>query len=172
MVKPFATQADAYKELLGVTGDLLVNVSMPAKLEYLADMIEPVKDCAQKHGFDPNRINEIELALEEALVNVINYAYPEPGTAGNVEICFWQNDVKLFIISINDSGIYFDALEKKDPELTADISERDVGGLGIFLIKQFMDDVKYRRVQGHNILSFTVAKKGRTEPTLLCKKTH
>jgi len=159
MVKIFDTRADAYKELLSTTGEPLVKIIKPAIMENLANLIKPAKECAQRYGFGPERINEIELALEEALVNVISYAYPDPDAAGNVEICCQMIDKGLFIIEIKDSGIPFDSLQKDDPDLTAEISERKVGGLGIFLIKQFMDDVKYRREQGHNILSFIVVKK-------------
>jgi len=164
MVKTFATRADAYKELLSATGEPLLKVIKPAQMEYLADLIRPVKFCAQKYGFGPDRINEIELALEEALVNIISYAYPDSNAIGNVEICCWLNDKSLFIIEIKDSGIPFDALKKDDPELSTELSEREVGGLGIYLIKQFMDDVKYRREKGHNILNFAVIKRDSTEP--------
>jgi len=164
MVKTFASRADAYKELLATPAESLVKVIKPAKMKYLADLIKPVKFCAQKHGFGPDRINEIELALEEALVNIISYAYPDADAVGKVEICCWLNDQALFIIEIKDSGIPFDALKKDDPDLSGEIAEREVGGLGIYLIKQFMDDVKYRREQGHNILSFTVIKRDSTKP--------
>ena len=159
MVKIFDTRADAYKELKVTTGEPLVKIIKPATMEYLANLIKPVKECAQKCEFGPEKINEIELAMEEALVNVISYAYPDPDAVGNVEICCRMIDNRLFIIEIKDSGSPFDSLQEDDPDLTVEISERKVGGLGIFLIKQFMDDVKYRREQGHNILSFTVVKR-------------
>ena len=162
MAKTVGNQTDTLNAQSTATGKILAKVILPAKLECLSEMIKPINKCAQKHGFSSNRINEIELALEEALVNVISYAYPDPDAVGNAEICCWLNDKALFNIEIKDSGIPFDSLQKDDPDVTAGISEREVGGLGIFLIKQFMDDVKYRREQGHNILSFTVVKRDST----------
>ncbi len=167
MAKTVGAQTDTLKAPSTATGKILERVILPAKLECLSEMINPIKTCAKKHGFSSNRINEIELALEEALVNVISYAYPDPEAVGNAEICCRLNDKALFNIEIKDSGIPFDSLKKDDPDLTAGISEREVGGLGIFFIKQFMDDVKYRREQGHNILSFTVVKRDSTNPLIL-----
>ena len=158
------TKADIFKALSSASGKILAKVILPAKLECLSEMIKPIKKCAQKQGFSPNRINEIELALEEALVNIISYAYPDPNAVGNAEIWCWLNDKALFIIEIKDSGIPFDSLQKDNPELIDNIADRAVGGLGIFLIKQFMDDVKYRREQNYNILSFTVVKRDSTKP--------
>ncbi len=164
MVETVDTKVDTFKAQLQETGKVLTKVILPATLEYLSEMIKPISKCAQKHGFSSNRISEIELALEEALVNIINYAYPDPDAIGNAEICCWLNEQALFIIEIKDSGIPFDSLQKEDPELTAEISEREVGGLGIFLIKQFMDDVKYQREQSYNILTFSVIKRDSTKP--------
>lgn len=159
MVKSLANQKKASSKLSTKTSKLLVRVIKPAKMEYLVDLIGPVKYCAQEHGFSRNRINEIELALEEALVNIISYAYPQASEPGNAEVYCWLNHKDIFNIEIKDSGIPFDSLKKEDPDLTGSIYEREIGGLGIFLIKKFMDDVKYRREQGQNILSFTVFKR-------------
>lgn len=162
MVKTSANQKKASSKLSTKISNPLVRVIKPAKMEYLVELIRPVKHCAQKHGFSRNRITEIELALEEALVNIISYAYPQASEPGNAEIYCWLNQNNIFTIEIKDSGIPFDSLEKEDPDLTGSIYEREIGGLGIFLIKKFMDDVKYRREQGQNILNFTVVKRDKT----------
>lgn len=126
-------------------------ISLPAKLENLEQMLQFVSAVAKKCGFTQQRIQELELATEEALVNVIKYAYPEE--AGPVEMrCDVVDDrVK---IEIMDAGIPFNPLSQGEPNLTASISDRKVGGLGIYFIRQMMDEVEYRREKGKNILSF------------------
>jgi len=127
----------------------------PARLENLQRFLKPVSECARAEGFDQERIQEIELALEEALVNIFNYAYPEG--AGEVEVgCGVEND--HWIIEIIDSGIPFDMTSLSDPDLTADVEERKIGGLGIFLVRKMVDEVTYRREKDRNILTLAVKK--------------
>jgi serine/threonine-protein kinase RsbW len=134
---------------------VLSTIKLPAKLDNLYKFLDVVSSCAKGQGFAQKRINDIELAIEEALVNIFNYAYQD--NTGDIEvICSLDND--LFMIDIIDSGIPFDLLLHKDPDLTSDISKRQIGGLGVFFIKTLMDDVKYRRENDKNILSFFINK--------------
>ncbi|MCJ7784695.1 MAG: ATP-binding protein [Desulfobacterales bacterium] len=134
---------------------VLLSLHLPARLENLGRFKEFVADCARTEGFDQRRIQEIELALEEALVNIFNYAYPE--TPGDIEINCKLETGRL-IIEIIDSGIPFDMTSLSDPDLTADVEERKIGGLGIFLVKKMVDEVRYRREKDRNILTFAVKK--------------
>ena len=132
---------------------VLTSLKVSAKMENLGRLIESVSGCAKAQGFDQERISKIELAAEEALVNIIHYAYPE--RPGDVEmIC--QVDRGRFIIEIIDSGIPFDVTAMPDPDVTACIPEREPGGLGIFLMKKVMDEVRYRRENDRNILTLTL----------------
>jgi serine/threonine-protein kinase RsbW len=134
---------------------VLSTIKLPAKLDNLYKFLDVVSRCAKEQGFAQKRINDIELAIEEALVNIFNYAYQD--NIGDIEvICSLDND--LFIVDIIDSGIPFDLLLHKDPDLISDISKREIGGLGVFFIKTLMDDVKYRRENDKNILSFFINK--------------
>jgi serine/threonine-protein kinase RsbW len=134
---------------------VLSTIRLPAKLDNLYKFLDVVSRCAKEQGFAQKRINDIELAIEEALVNIFNYAYQD--NIGDIEvICSLDND--LFIVDIIDSGIPFDLLLHKDPDLTSDVSKRQIGGLGVFFIKTLMDDVKYRRENDKNILSFFINK--------------
>ena len=134
---------------------VLTRLSMPAKLENLGRLIASVSDCAKAQGFQLEKISKIELAAEEALVNIFHYAYPE--RPGDVELVC-QVDGGCFIIEIIDSGIPFDVTAMPDPDVTAGIQERDPGGLGVFFIKKVMDEVRYRRETGRNILSLIIQK--------------
>ena len=132
---------------------VLTSLKVSAKMENLGRLIESVSGCAKAQGFEEEKISKIELAAEEALVNIIHYAYPE--RPGDVEmIC--QVDRGRFIIEIIDSGIPFDVTAMPDPDVTAGIQEREPGGLGIFLMKKAMDEVRYRRENDRNILTLTL----------------
>lgn len=135
-------------------------ITLPAELEYLEEFQTAVSHFAQEQGFTPKRISEIELALEEALVNIFHYAYQE--TRKDVEVVCQGDSPDRLIIEIIDRGISFNPLLKDDPDLTLDMSERKIGGLGVYLIKTLMDEVGYRREGDHNILTLVVYKNKNT----------
>ncbi len=94
---------------------------------------------------------QLQLVLEEVVVNVISYAYPgETDKDIFVEIGWNGGGMEITVI---DSGIPFNPLEKEDPDLTLSVEERPIGGLGIYLVKQLMTDVHYIRRDGKNILT-------------------
>jgi serine/threonine-protein kinase RsbW len=132
----------------------LSTLKMPAKTENLAKIIKAVTNCAKQNGIDPKRIIKIELALEEAIVNIINYAYPLE--SGDVQVACMLDENNQFIIEIEDEGIPFDALSIDEPDIISEIPERKIGGLGIFLIKKLMKKVQYQRKENTNVLSLTV----------------
>jgi serine/threonine-protein kinase RsbW len=132
---------------------ILLKLKLTARVENLQRLVESVSNCARAQDFDQKKIQEIELAVEEALVNIFNYAYPD--APGEVEVnCRADHD--HFLIEIIDSGIPFDMTLLPDPNLTANVDDREIGGLGIFLIKKMVDEVKYCREAGRNILSLTM----------------
>lgn len=132
----------------------MVKIIKEARMEHLEDFIQFVLAGAKDHGFPEKKMKEIELATEEAVVNVINYAYDD--NTGNIEITCKPEGDKDFEIEIIDSGRPFNVLSVKGPDLTSDIEDRSIGGLGVFFMKQFMDDVKYRREDGKNVLTFII----------------
>lgn len=135
---------------------VLSHIKLPARLEYLQTFVDFVSSCAGEQGFSQKRINEIELATEEALVNIFNYAYKE--REGEVEIICKLDKNNNFILEIVDSGFPFNVLSVEDPDITADISERQIGGLGVLLMKKLTDSVQYRYEGDKNILSLIVFK--------------
>ena len=100
---------------------------------------------------DEKTTGQIRLAIEEAVVNVIDYAYPA-GTKGTIDIHI-QSDGKTLRVQIIDSGVAFDptAKEKADTSLSAE--ERQIGGLGILLVRELMDSINYERSEGKNVLT-------------------
>ncbi len=123
---------------------------LPAKIENLEKMFAFVREGAGRQGFMGEQIGKIQLACEEALVNVINYAYTESG--GDVEITYENKDTSLEIV-ITDSGTEFDPLSRPEPDIMSPMQERKIGGLGIFMIKKIMDEVIYKREGGKNVLT-------------------
>ena len=109
-------------------------------------------DTAKSWGFLPERIGEIELVLEETLVNVMKYAYPE--TPGELELIL-RPDGNRLVITIVDTGVPFDPLAREDPDLELDLEDRPIGCLGIFLIKQLTDEVTWQRCGERNCLQLT-----------------
>ena len=97
------------------------------------------------------QIRNINLALEEAVVNVMSYAYPE-GTEGQVDIDLTSDgDEMVFIIT--DSGTPFDPTQKEEVDTTLSAEERPIGGLGIHLVRKLMDDISYQYVDNKNVLT-------------------
>jgi serine/threonine-protein kinase RsbW len=129
-------------------------ITLPAQVEHLPQWTQFIVDCAQEHGLPSKRIREIELACEEALVNICHYAYPEG--AGEVEVTCLAEAQQRFVIELVDRGLPFNPLSLGQPALTDDLADRQVGGLGVFLIRRLMDDVSYRRQDERNILRLTV----------------
>ena len=135
---------------------ILSQIRVPAKLEHLEQLLEAVTSSARQAGIADSRIREIEVAAEEALVNVFHYAYS--GNQGDVEVVCKATGKEEFIVEIADSGRPFDPTTKREPDTAADIAHRKVGGLGILLIKRLMNDMKYRRESEKNVLSLVVLK--------------
>ena len=95
---------------------------------------------------------QIDIAVEEVFVNIAHYAYnPEVGKATiRVEII---DDPLSIVMTFMDNGIPYDPLAKDDPDVTLPAEERKIGGLGVYMVKESMDDVKYEYRNGQNILT-------------------
>jgi sigma-B regulation protein RsbU (phosphoserine phosphatase) len=102
-------------------------------------------------GFDDLTTMQMNLAIEEAVVNVMNYAYPE-GTTGSVNIEVQANDARLKFV-ISDSGKHFDPTSVAEADTSLSAEDRSIGGLGIYLVRQLMDSVNYERIGGFNVLT-------------------
>lgn len=133
-------------------------MKVPAKLENMEKLQKFAADFAGSQRFSSKQIIEIELACEEALVNIIKHAYPD-GKPGEVEINCKVDQNGNCIIELVDTGQPFDLNAIPPPDINEDISSRKDGGLGWVLIKQFVDKIKYRRHQAKNSLTLQFHKK-------------
>lgn len=118
------------------------------QISKLADFVDAI---AEEASIDPSLAMSLNLALEEAVTNVVMYAYPA-GEEGDVDIVAELSDGTL-LFTISDKGIPFDPTKKEDADITLGVEERQIGGLGIFLVRQLMDTVEYERKDGYNILT-------------------
>ena len=129
------------------------NYQVEAKIELIDQMINPIISSLEEIKVDHKKIYQINLALEEILVNISKYAYP--GNEGVIDISFEISDnPKQLKVVIKDKGKDFNPLEKEDPNLDASVEKRKIGGLGIYIVKNMVDDIKYQRLNNENILEF------------------
>lgn len=97
---------------------------------------------------------KLRLSIEEAVENVVRYAYD--GGIGWLETNIdFNQDTLLLTIQLRDAGVPFNPLEKEDPDLTLSAEDRNIGGLGIYLCKKMMDNIEYRYEDGNNVLTMT-----------------
>ena len=118
------------------------------------DKLEPfLSHFFEQESIDLSRLPQLNLALEEAVTNVIMYAYPE-GETGTAELTVNVNN-KQICSTLTDSGTPFNPLEQQEDNLDVSLEERKIGGLGIHLIKEIMSKVEYEYANGRNVLRMT-----------------
>lgn len=131
----------------------MVEKVFEAKVENLDSVLEFMEDELLSHGCIMKLVMPINISLEEMFVNIASYAY-EPGTGdATISIDFEGDDV---VVQLRDTGMEFDPLAKIDPDINASAEERGIGGLGIYMVKKYMDKCEYERKDGTNI--FTMRK--------------
>ncbi len=124
----------------------------PARLEELDRVLQYIEEELDSAGC-PNKIKlQISIAVEELFVNIAHYAYPTK--EGEAEITFhYQDQPKTVTISFIDSGIPYNPLKKENPDITLSAEGRKIGGLGIYMVKESMDQVTYEYKEGKNHLT-------------------
>lgn len=130
---------------------IMRTAKFPAQFQYLDEIREFVGEIARKGGFSEKEIYSIQLATDEAASNVIEHAYSGVSN-GQLEIqCSVQN--QTITIVLRDRGRPFDPASVRPPDLKADLADRQVGGLGIYLMRKLMDDVQYESARSGNSLT-------------------
>ena len=110
-----------------------------------------VKSVAERLNLESALTSQLMLAVEEAVVNVMNYAYPM-GTQGDVTITAQGTEQSIRFI-ITDAGKAFDPTLKSEADTTLSAEDRPIGGLGILLVQSLMDSINYERADGKNVLT-------------------
>ena len=123
-----------------------------AEVSLLAEWVEQI---GEELGLEMPEVFQLNLALEEAVVNVMNYAYEDSGL---IDLSAKVVDSEIVFV-LEDSGKAFDPTKVDDPDITLSAEERNIGGLGIFLVQQLMSGVTYSREDGKNVLTMIYKRK-------------
>ncbi len=128
----------------------MVNLEIKAEVENLDKVTAFIDEQLEAADCPMKAMMQIELAVEEIYVNIAHYAY-----APNVGDALITVDIvgDTALITFEDSGVPYDPLAKADPDINASLDDRTIGGLGIFMVKKSMDDMRYSYQDGKNILT-------------------
>ena len=135
------------------TDRLNETITLSNDLHEVKRLNEFMKSVTQQLEVDASLARNLRLAVEEAVVNVIDYAYPA-GTVGYVTVTAKGNETYVKLI-IRDTGIAFDPTVTDKADTTLSAEERPIGGLGILLVRELMDTINYERIGGENVLTLT-----------------
>ena len=133
-----------------------ISLKIAPSLDQLERITAVVEDVGERDDWPPDLIFKVNLVLDELWVNVVHYS----GATGDIEVALDTNadEVRL---EIADDGRPFDPLtDAVEPDLDASLEERPIGGLGIFLVREMMDELHYKRENGKNRLAMVKRKGG------------
>lgn len=127
-------------------------ITVDAEVENLGQVTDFVNETLELCGCPMKAQMQIDIVIDELFSNIARYAYhPEKGSATvRVEV---SEEPLSVILTFIDSGVPYDPLNHEDPDITLSADEREIGGLGIFMVKKTMDDISYEYKDGRNILT-------------------
>lgn len=128
----------------------LVQIELQADTRLLAGLKQQLVESAAAAGWTGDDLNRFELVVEEAVINIMLYAYPEDG--GSLQVVLWQGQDNELRLQLQDQGLSFNPLEAREPDLSAPLEERSIGGLGVHLVQSLSDGMAYKRQNGSNLL--------------------
>lgn len=119
----------------------------------ISKLNEFVEEIGNEFSLTPDVVFNVNLVLEEAIVNVINYAYPKEKHESIYLSAQLHEGSIVFVLT--DTGMKFDPTKAPEADITLSLEDRPIGGLGIFLIRQIMNEVSYERIDGKNVLTLS-----------------
>lgn len=130
----------------------MMELTIEARLDNLNQVLQFIDEQLEQTDCPMKAQMKIDIAVEEVFVNVASYAYaPETGLV-TVRIEFEQRP-RAAVITFIDRGVPYDPLAKDDPDVSLSVHDRQIGGLGIFMVKKSMDEMEYQYKDGQNILT-------------------
>lgn len=127
-------------------------LTMSADRKNIPAVIEFVNQELDALGCSLKAEAQIDIAIDEIYSNIVKYGYEEEG--GEVTVSIDTSEEPLAMtLSFRDEGKPFNPLERRDPDVTLSAKDRKIGGLGIFMVKKSMDDIRYEYRDGKNILT-------------------
>ena len=130
----------------------MAELIVEAKLDNLAQVLQFVDSRLEEEDCPIGLQMKIDVAVEELFVNIASYAYA-PGSGSATVRMEVEENPKTVMITFVDRGVPYDPLAKEDPDVTLSINDREIGGLGIFMVKKSMDDMIYAYENGQNVLT-------------------
>ena len=130
----------------------MLEIKIPAKTELLDEVLEFVNAAMREAMIDKKHEININIAVEEVFVNIAHYAYSSDDGDVTISVNASKNNL---VIEFRDSGQPYDPLSRDDPDTTLSAEDREIGGLGIFMVKKLMDNVSYRYENGNNVLTIS-----------------
>ena len=127
-------------------------MTVAAKLDQLDEVLAFLNGVLEEMNCPLKKQMQLNVAVEELFVNIANYAYAPRNGKASVRLES-EMSPKSVTISFIDGGKPFDPTAKPDPDVTLSAEEREIGGLGIFMTKKSMDEVRYEYAGGKNILT-------------------
>jgi anti-sigma regulatory factor (Ser/Thr protein kinase) len=127
-----------------------VELRLANDLDGLAALVERVERFGAEQGLAANVVNALNVVLDEAVSNAINHGY-DAGVRGKIAVRLRRGADRVEV-EVEDDGRPFDPLQAPPPDLTLPLERRPIGGLGIHLIRNLMDEVSYARHDGRNVL--------------------
>ena len=128
------------------------SITVEAKIENVDKVTEVENEVLEEKECTLKVQMQLDVAIDEIFGNIAYYAYGKGRGNATIQIEMEDNPPKITLTFI-DQGIPYNPLESKDPDITLDIEDREIGGLGIFLVKKTMDELSYEYVDGQNILT-------------------
>jgi len=132
-------------------------LKLPAELTNLPKFIVFAVNQARQRSFTPQHIQDIELVIEEALVNVMEYAYSKQ--TGMITLLARPESQGRLVFEIKDQGEIFNPLDRETPDIESELMDRPVGGLGILLMKKLADELFWQRQDNENCLTIVFAER-------------
>jgi len=137
---------------LGLNGNESTNVIVvDAQIENVERITNFVNNLLENRGADIKAQMQIDVAIDELFSNICYYAY-QPDQHGQAKIVVNFYEENKVAIVFEDRGIPYNPLEKADPDAKASLEDRQIGGLGIYIVKKTMDEMTYKNVSGHNVV--------------------
>lgn len=128
------------------------SITVEAKIENVDKVTEFVNEVLEEKDCPLKVQMQLDVAIDEIFGNIAYYAYGKGSGNATIQIEMEDNPPKITLTFI-DQGIPYNPLENKDQDITLDIEDREIGGLGIFLVKKTMDELSYEYADGQNILT-------------------
>ena len=128
------------------------SITIENDIEQIQEVVESLTTFGNTHKISPKILYQLSLSIDEILTNIISYGYEHEDHEIDIHIDFKD---KTILVKFSDSGEPFNPVEFTPPDMSTDLEERELGGLGIHLVKSMMDGVDYKREKDKNILILT-----------------